>query len=279
LGPCPAQKESAQAFRRQFFDTLKRVYPMPRRFQNIGIEIGSDDRDVRGLRAEGLGYRNRDRIGFFAGRRGRTPDPDRAPGADLAKVLGEDRKVVGLPKERRQVGGQRIDETFPFVAAVLFQRIEIFGKAVLAGRPQTTGKPGIDHVLLDRRQGNPGMLIDQFAHAFEIGGGKNKLPYPTRLPGQQGAGKIRFGIIDHTQNSSHSSSSEVDKAFDPLPESLRLAVAASDACAGAASHGRSASPSETLNTVINSARFRACSSRLSAAAAASSTRAEFCCVT
>jgi hypothetical protein len=78
---------------------------------------------MRGIAAEGFGYRDGDRIGLFAGRRRRTPDPDGAPGSQLAQVLGKNREMVRFAEEGGQVGRQRVDEALPLIATVLLQCI------------------------------------------------------------------------------------------------------------------------------------------------------------
>src|SRR5574343_1898779 len=92
-------------------------------------------------------------------------------------MFGKERKMMRFPEERSQVSRQRIDETFPLIAAILLQCIEIFGKRVLPRCTKTTSQTGIDHILLDRRKRNPCVLINQFANPLKIRCGERKLPH------------------------------------------------------------------------------------------------------
>jgi len=110
------------------------------------------------------------------------PDTDRAFTSQLLQMIGKNREMVRFTEKRGQICRQGIDETLPLVSTSLFEHIQIVAKGILARSPQTPSQARIDHILLDRRQGYPGVLVNQFADTLEVGAGKAELALPLVTP-------------------------------------------------------------------------------------------------
>jgi len=115
--------------------------PVPRRQcrrSRSGLRPRGDDLHV-GLRTQRFDRGHRERVRFFAGRGGIAPDAQRPAGAQLQR-LGEHLEVMRLAEERRQVGGQAVDELLPFVGGGVagrgVQPLQVGAERAVAGFAQ-----------------------------------------------------------------------------------------------------------------------------------------------
>ena len=107
------------------------------------------------------------------------------------QVLGQNFKMVLLAKERRQIGGERIDELLPLRPIVnRLQPVQIAGKALMSCLAQATGQTAVDHGVLAIVQADPSALINQRLHTGKVCVGPDKF---TPL-GQRARGRRRCGI-------------------------------------------------------------------------------------
>ena len=84
--------------------------------------------------------------------------------------------MMRFAEERGQIGGQGIDEGFPFVAVLLpFQFVQIDHERHHSGRAQAPRQAAVDHFLLAVGQGDAGALINQAPHPVEITRGEVEL--------------------------------------------------------------------------------------------------------
>mmetsp|Transcript_60042 Transcript_60042/g.142148 ORF Transcript_60042/g.142148 Transcript_60042/m.142148 type:complete len:263 (+) Transcript_60042:1817-2605(+) len=139
--------------------------------QHIGVDVAGDELH-RGAGPERLAAGHQDGIGLLARRRGAAPDPHRFADEGLEVVL-ERVEMVFLAKEGGQVGRQAVDEFLPFLgarrAARCFEPLQIAGEAPVSRLAQAPREPAVDHRMLAIVQADAGMLVDQLAHAVEVG--------------------------------------------------------------------------------------------------------------
>jgi len=84
-------------------------------------------------------------------------------------VLGQQREMMRLAEERRQVGRQRIRERFPLIAhAASFQVVQVADERGDAGRAQAPGQTAVDHLLLAVGQRDAGPLVNHGADPLEV---------------------------------------------------------------------------------------------------------------
>jgi hypothetical protein len=121
----------------------------------------------RGHRAVQLAAGDGERIGFFAGRRRAAPDAGRRL-AEPRQMMLQQIEVMRFAEEGGQIRGQRIDEGFPLGVVIALKAADVVGEGRIAGGAQPARQPAVDHVELDRRQRNAGMLMYQFCDAVEI---------------------------------------------------------------------------------------------------------------
>jgi hypothetical protein len=172
--PAP-QQEATQARLAQDLDAGERVDAGARGREDAGIDVRGQDRDRWPL-AEGLDRGHRDGVGFLARRGGRAPDPDVPSSLGAAsQVIGEDREVIGLPEERRQVGGQGVDEPGPLPAVVRLQEGEVGLEIAPPQLAQAPGEPAVHHRLLAGRERYARAGMDHRADPLEILGREAEL--------------------------------------------------------------------------------------------------------
>jgi hypothetical protein len=131
-----------------------------------GVDVGGDH--AEGLRQVRLGERHRDGVGLFAGGAGRAPDGEAGAVALLAQVLDQDREVVRLAEEAREVGGERVGELLALGRVLGLDRVEVGVEARVPGLAQPPREAVGDHGALGRAHRDAGDLVDQAARAIEL---------------------------------------------------------------------------------------------------------------
>lgn len=109
-------------------------------------------------------------------------------------MLGKDREMMRFAEEGGEVRRQRIDEFLPLHPITALEQRQIVAKGLQPRLAQAPRQAAVDHVLLGGRERNPGMVVDQFPHAFEIGVGKDELS----LAGfAKGCDRIEYWLLFH----------------------------------------------------------------------------------
>ena len=165
-----AQEMRAQPRLRQAA-RFRRINAARRDREHLGVDVARDDL-YAGAAARRLGHSHRDRVGLFAGRCGVAPDSQR-PRAVFLQVSRELVKVMLFAEERREVGGQAVDELLPLLGARctarLLEPLQVACERAVAGFAQTARQAAVDHRLLAGVQADAGALVDQLANALEVG--------------------------------------------------------------------------------------------------------------
>jgi hypothetical protein len=86
----------------------------------------------------------------------------------------EDWEVLALAEERGEVRRQRVDERLELFRR-LFEEGEVGGEGAEAVLADPLADARVDQLLLRRRQGDAGVLVDQLADGLEVLAGELKL--------------------------------------------------------------------------------------------------------
>src|SRR5690606_6559667 len=160
------QEEALQALFAELLAALERVDAEVRGAYSAGIEIRPEDAHPR-IRTQGFDRGDGHRIGFLARRARRGPERHRAVLGVLAQELREDREVMFLAEERRQIRRQRVDELLE-LELVRLELLQVLGEALEPERTQPPRHAAVDHVALRVVKADASVGVDQPTNALEI---------------------------------------------------------------------------------------------------------------